>query len=263
MTLQGVDYSYSGPMTGVDARTNGLAFVCRYVSSPGQGKNIRQSEVDDFKANGVGIVIVFENGTSSALGGYAQGVSDAVAADGQVNSLGLAGIPVFFVVDFDAQPSQYGALDTYFRGVAATLGVARTGAYAGYYPIKHLLDNSIIRYAWQAVAWSNGNIDPRVHIFQDAGATLAGVDVDRDRTICSDTDFGQWNHSLTTPPEDTLSAQEVKQITDHIDQAFAALNGSTATQYGAGRLIDGRFGLTDVVAAIAHKTGSIPPAAKK
>ena len=97
-------------------------------------------------------------------------------------------------------------------------------------------------------------------IFQDAGATIAGVDVDQDRTISSDTDFGQWNH---TPPEDTLSAAEVKQITDHIDAKFAEAAASKAVQYGAGRLIDGRFGLTDVVAAIAHKTASIPPAPKK
>jgi N-acetylmuramoyl-L-alanine amidase len=66
-----------------------------------------------------------------------------------------------------------------------------------------------------------------------------------------------------TPPEDTLSAAEVQQITAHIDAKFAELAASKSAQYGANQLIDSRFGLTDVVAAIAHRTGSIPrPAAK-
>jgi Domain of unknown function (DUF1906) len=263
MTLNGVDYSYSGPMSAAQAKANGLAFVCRYVSSPGQAKNIRQSEVDDFKANGVGIVIVFENGTSSALNGYAQGIADATAANSQVSALGLAGTPIYFAVDFDAQPSQYPQLDAYFRGVQANLGLDRVGAYGGYYPIRHFLDNGIIRYAWQAIAWSNGNIDPRAHIFQDSGATVAGVDVDLDRTISSDTNYGQWNPQPPTPPEDTLSAAEVQQITAHIDAKFAELAASKANQYGANQLIDSRFGLTDVVAAIAHHTGSIPKPAPR
>lgn len=64
-------------------------------------------------------------------------------------------------------------------------------------------------------------------------------------------------------PVDTgFTAVEAAEINAYLDAKLAAVAASTATQYGAGRLIDGRFGLTDVVAAIAHKTGSIPPVKK-
>src|ERR1700729_3525259 len=75
MTLLGVDYS-TGPMPGATARANGLSFVCRYVSAPGNSKNLKASEVSDFSANGIGIVVVFENdplvGTPMPLRGNAQ-----------------------------------------------------------------------------------------------------------------------------------------------------------------------------------------------
>jgi Domain of unknown function (DUF1906) len=218
MTLQGVDYSQNVPMTATEARANGLSFVCRYVSTPGNDKNIRQSEVDDFRAHGVGIVLVFENGTDSALGGHAQGAMDAKSADSQGNSLGLAGIPIYFAVDFDAQPNQYAALDSYFQGVVAVLGMARVGAYGGYYVIKHFLDNKIVHYAWQAIAWSNGNIDPRAHIFQDAGATVAGVDVDLDRTVSSDVDFGQWRPAA--PPSDWFDSATAAEVRSTVHDGF-------------------------------------------
>ena len=75
MTLLGVDYS-TGPLPGATARANGLSFVCRYVSTPSNSKNLKASEVADLSANGIGIVVVFENdplvGTPMPLRGNAQ-----------------------------------------------------------------------------------------------------------------------------------------------------------------------------------------------
>ena len=89
MTLQGVDYAY-GPMPSATAKSNGLSFVCRYVSTAGNAKNLTTAEVADFSANGVGIVVVFERAANNPLGGNAQGTTDAQSAGAQVTALGLA-----------------------------------------------------------------------------------------------------------------------------------------------------------------------------
>lgn len=195
-------------MSAADARANGLSFVCRYVSQPGQAKNLRRSEVVDFQNNGIGIVVVFENGTSSALNGASQGVADAQSADAQVRALGLAGCPIYFAVDFDAQPYQFGVVGGYLAGAASVLGHNRTGVYGGYYVVKYALDGNLVKYAWQAIAWSDGLIDSRAHIFQGSGGNVAGVDVDHDRTISSDVDYGQAGYVPAPPapkPFDVLS----------------------------------------------------------
>jgi hypothetical protein len=59
VTLEGVDYSI-GPLSSEALRSSGLAFVCRYVSTPGNRKNLSAEAIADWSANGIGIVVVFE-----------------------------------------------------------------------------------------------------------------------------------------------------------------------------------------------------------
>ena len=79
-------------------------------------------------------------------------------------------------------------------------------------------------------------------------------------------DLNAWRAAIASSPTplpvDTFTAAEVAEINAYLDAKFAVVAASKTVQYGAGRLIDGRFGLTDVIAAIAHRTGSIPPVAK-
>jgi len=131
MALEGIDYSY-GPMSAATATANGLSFVARYVSTPGSSKNLTAHEVQDFLGAGVGIVVVFEQGASGALGGAAQGAADAKSAAAQACQLGLGACPIYFAVDFDATQAQLPTVADYFRGVAGVLGLPRTGIYGGY-----------------------------------------------------------------------------------------------------------------------------------
>jgi hypothetical protein len=198
MTLQGVDYS-TGPMPGATARANGLSFVCRYVSAPGNSKNLKASEVSDLSANGIGIVVVFENdplvGTPKPLGGNAQGITDANSADAQVIALGLAQCPVYFAVDFNVTTAQMPTVVAYLQGAASVIGLQRMGVYGPYSVVNNALNNSLATYSWQTLAWSGGQIDPRTNIYQYQEAPppiiIAGVNVDRDRTVASDLNFGQ------------------------------------------------------------------------
>ena len=191
MTLQGVDYSY-GPLPAATAKANGLSFVCRYVSTPGNGKNLTTAEVADFSTNGVGIVVVFETAANNPLSGNAQGVTDAQGADAQVTVLGLAGCPVYFAVDFQATTAQLATIGAYLQGAASVIGLPRVGVYGDYSVVNYALNNTLATYAWQTYAWSAGQLDARSHIYQyQNGGTVAGVSVDFDRTISSDSNYGQ------------------------------------------------------------------------
>src|SRR5262249_15337126 len=128
------------------------------------------------------------------LDGYGKGVSQAQAADSQAQSVGQpAGRPIYFAIDFDAQPSQQGVIDAYFDGVASVIGVDRTGVYAGYGPVSRLFDNGKISWAWQTYAWSYGNWDSRAQLRQIQNDIGPGGEMDLDQSMVGD--FGQWGPS--------------------------------------------------------------------
>jgi Domain of unknown function (DUF1906) len=140
-------------------------------------------------------VLVFEADADRALGGHPGGVADAESARAQAGLIGLAGAPIYFAVDFDAQPAQLPMVLAYLNGAASVLGHELTGVYGGLAAVKAALDAGACRYAWQTHAWSGGEWDPRAHLHQYAnGQTLCGISVDFDRANAAD--FGQHK----TPP---------------------------------------------------------------
>lgn len=187
----GIDYAWGNP--SVDAlKKAGVKFVCRYVSTPGNSKNLRASEVTAFKAAGIKIVVVFETTASRALAGRAAGENDAKVA---VSELAQVGAPddavVYFAVDFDASEAQQAAVNAYLSGAASVLGKDRVGVYGGFYVVKRALDAGVCKFAWQTYAWSGGHLDPRAHIYQYSnGHTLAGVSCDYDKALKDN--FGQF-----------------------------------------------------------------------
>ncbi len=195
----GVDYSWGRPSpSGLHA--DGYTFAARYLSWDTTGKNLSAGEAHDLEAAGVDVVANWENSGTAALDGYAQGVSDAKEAEAQAVADGMpAGRPIYFSVDFDAQPDQQGAINDYFDGVASVLGRSRTGAYGGYYLIGRLFDAGKITYGWQTYAWSYGQWDSRAQLRQTQnGVTIAGGSCDIDEAVAGD--FGQWGFAGAPPP---------------------------------------------------------------
>src|ERR1700719_2753882 len=115
---------YAGGDMGVDVlRGIGADFICRYVSTPGNPKNITGQEALAMSRTGIDIVVVFETDAGRALDGHAAGSSDAQSAARQAAEVGMPGDrPIYFAVDFDATPQQQPVVDDYFRGVASTPG---------------------------------------------------------------------------------------------------------------------------------------------
>jgi Domain of unknown function (DUF1906) len=186
----GLDWAWGRPSMA-SLKAAGVSFACRYLSHDGS-KNLSRSEADQLHDAGIDRVVVWETAAGRALSGRPAGEADARAALSQAAGCGMPDDrPIYFAVDFDATERQQTAINAYFGGVVSVLGVARSGAYGGYWVVKRLFDAGLIRFGWQTYAWSGGNWDHRAQLQQYSnGHRVGGVDCDYNRSTRGD--FGQW-----------------------------------------------------------------------
>jgi hypothetical protein len=194
----GVDYAWARPNPGT-LHSEGFRFVARYVSYDTTGKNLTKGEADELIKAGLDIVTNWEWGAQDVLDGYSKGVEEAKSAEAMAKACGAPGDrPIYFSIDFDAQPSEQGVINSYFDGVASVIGRDRTGAYGGYGPISRLFDDGKIKWGWQTYAWSNGQWDHRAQLRQVENGIGPGGGEDKDQSMVAD--FGQWGHGTAPPP---------------------------------------------------------------
>lgn len=213
MTLLGLDYAGGRP-GGAAIKAAGYAFVVRYLTPGGTslpGKLLTPEEYQDLQRHGVAVVANFETTADRMKGSFAAGVADAKTAQAQIEKIGHPTIrPVYFSADWDATPWEQTLIDGYLRGAASVMGIERIGIYGGYWPVKRALDNGTAKWAWQTGAWSGGNIDPRVHIYQRIGfVTVNGVACDVNEARKND--FGQHLGSTPDQPPDLPAPTEKGQ----------------------------------------------------
>lgn len=251
----------------------GYGFVCRYLSSGGSGlpgKQLLPWEADDYRNHGVDIVANWETTADRMKYGWGAGVADATMALAQVVACGgPSNRPIYFSADWDATESDQGPIDDYLRGAASVIGVEQVGIYGGYWPVKRALDNGTALWAWQTGAWSGGNEDPRINIYQRIGyAWVGGVecDVNEART----TDFGQWSHqgdddmqlsdTITDAYGNQVSVGDVlKYISYHQDLTIDQLGGGgtregVPAQFAGWPQLNGRT-VVDALAEIGAHLG--------
>jgi len=187
---EGVDFSWARP-GGAAIKAAGKTFVMRYLYPDGQGgKGLDLSEVQDYRAHGLAIGVVWESSKNRALDGFAAGAQDARTSVAQLAALGMSGTPVFFAVDWDATSAQYAAIGSYLDGATSVLGKNKTGLYAGFGPIDALVGVHCA-YGWQTYAWSGGRVSSKAHVYQYRnGQVLNGGSVDFCRSLA--VDFGAY-----------------------------------------------------------------------
>lgn len=195
----GFDYAYGRPsVQGI--RNAGGSFVMRYLSTPGNKKNLDADEVQNLKSGGILIGLVFETTANRAMDGEYAGHVDGLAAVQQAQNLGLENQPIYFAVDWDAQPFQFDYVDSYFRGVRTTIG-DRVGCYSGYRYMTHVLDIGLVTHGWQTEAWSRGWVDKRIELIQRIGEVMVdGVSCDKDEAF------------NTNPFGETMQIDEVRAV---------------------------------------------------
>lgn len=165
----------------------GYGFVWGYISTPGNPKNITRAKVQEYAAAGIGVPLIFETTAARASQGFNAGVADAHSAVAQQAALGIpADRPIHYAVDFDATGP---AVSPYFDGLASVPG--EDAAYGGFKVVSWLLDRGMVHDAWQTAAWSRGQRDPRIAVFQRIGTVVVdniGCDVNESFVA----DFGQY-----------------------------------------------------------------------
>ena len=227
-----LDYSQGRPRGSEVARL-GYGAVNRYLANGLSGRtNLSAAEVNDMHANGVAVVLVWERKIigqpDRATEGWNAGVTDAQAALAQAQAVGLPNNPIYFCIDFDIPDyapkstdsrAKLGPCGDYLAGALSVVGIARMGVYGGFYAVSRAIDAGLGTYFWQAVAWSGGQKDPRIHMFQRLGTvTVDGVGCDVSEVYKSD--FGQ-NEVDDMGPDDLISPDGMvgadgKQVTDKV-----------------------------------------------
>ncbi|MFI0900551.1 glycoside hydrolase domain-containing protein [Streptomyces sp. NPDC020983] len=222
MSVEGVDYAWSHP-GGAALQRAGMKFACRYASND-PAKDISRTEADDLAAHSVWSVVVFESTATRARAGRAAGVTDAKKAQARASAAGMpSGRPLYFAIDYDAPEADQPAINAYFEGVASVIGLARTGAYGGYWPLSRLKAAGVAKWFWQTDAWSGSNVLGGRHIHQHA-ATVTINKVSCDKNTALTPDFGQWMPGKTpTPaPAPTPDVQEDDMAISDADAAKVA-----------------------------------------
>lgn len=193
-----IDYSFWRPDAAELAGVNG---VLRYLSGDA-GKRVTPGELGELFGLGLGVGLVFEDTAGRAGQGGPAGHSDGQLARAQMRELGVpAGRPAYAAVDFDVPDYDPGSADArrklgpvgdYLEAFRAAVSPYGMGVYGGYWLVKRALDASLARWAWQTTAWSGGQVDARIALFQP-GIKPPGKDADLD--LAGWRDWGQFRHA--------------------------------------------------------------------
>lgn len=203
MATEGIDYSWARP-GGRNIKNAGKQFVVRYLYPDGEGgKGLDAGELADLINNGLEIVVVYESYVARPLEGRAAGQADARTSQNEINRLGLpANMPVYFAVDWDASAAEQGAIDEYLRGVGDVLGANRVGVYGGVRVIQRCMASKSCVWFWQTYAWSGGEVQEGIHIYQYRNGQPLNGAVDFNRTSLDN--YGQASKAGgVTPPQPT------------------------------------------------------------
>lgn len=184
--MLGYDYS-AGPIAPAVLKALGCSVVFRYVSTPGNPKNISRSEYEALTAAGIVVGLVYETTADWMLGGYNAGLTAAASAREQATAVGYpATHPIWYAADLDTA-ARTGSLTTIvdaLHGCADAEGSKTLVRPYGDFDVIEAAYGSGFTGAWQTVAWSGGLWSAYALVRQTGQTDSAGgVQVDVDETF--------------------------------------------------------------------------------
>lgn len=197
----GVDYSFARPDLKM-LKDRGVTFIARYLwkekydDGVRTNKGLSKSEYDAATSLGIQVAFIYEEDGKELNKGLDAGIRVANEAERFRNAQGLPPKPIYFNVDYDAQPSEYPAIFAALQGAAQVVGLKRVGLYASYSVIKAAFDAGVISFGMQTYAWSNGMWDSRAQLRQWSNDQYGGS-VDFQYAMAKE--FGQT--PVTTNPK--------------------------------------------------------------
>lgn len=200
-SVPGVDYSQGYDVNSL--KSGGAQFVCRYIGftsmSLPQDKIIVYSEAYDLVRAGFHIVSNWEWTADRASfkntfynyshpAAYAGGVEDATFAAANHSSIGgPPTAPIYFSIDYSTDGSD---CTDYFRGIVATIGLSRVGAYGPPQALAYLKSLGLITYTWSwSILPSDSQLNPNI-VQTATGVKMGKMIVDIDTALTDD--YGQW-----------------------------------------------------------------------
>lgn len=212
---QVLDYSAGQPGAANIARA-GFDGAVRYIGFPERRKCTTHSELDSYSRNGLGMALVFQDGTGDFLGGYSAGQQNARRARAHADDIGFPrNRPIYMAIDRDVvSEHDFGLMLAYLDGAGSVLGSANTGVYGEYDVVRRALQGGHAAYGWQTAAWSGGKLFAGAHLYQRIGTALVGgiaCDINDVRAA----DWGQHDY-MHTEDAVALTQDDLNAIRDAV-----------------------------------------------
>lgn len=205
------DYSGGRP-SGAALRAAGFVGVLRYVGIGGPEKRITASEYRDLRGAGLDVLLVAEQWTTDAWGGYAAGLANARAALNDARALGIPDtIGIAAAADAHAaNAGQIAAAVEYVRAFRDVLGVGRTGFYGFVETSNAVRAAGVASWHWRCGSYPDAAARTWVHFWQrNSGLTttpVSGVTCDINDQLNPLPTQGVPDMSFDQPDRDALNA---------------------------------------------------------
>lgn len=201
------DYSFARPALS-DVKAAGYVGIARYLAPLPNAKVLTADELAEAHALGLSALIVWETTASRAADGADAGTRDRDRANAMADGLGWpADRPVFYAVDFDANPNE---VRPYFEGVQG--GPRPVGVYGGIRVVDTMLSEGLASFAWQTVAWSAGQVSDLAHLYQRLTPTVPNPVEATDENVALQDDYGAWLPGSPHPQEDDLTDPQAQDL---------------------------------------------------
>jgi hypothetical protein len=163
-----IDCAWTKPAPAA-VKAAGHAGVLGYVSHDRTGKNLSPAQARAYRAAGLPVGLIFEDGSGRAKAGKTAGVADRKFAEEQARALGYpSGCVLLYAVDFDATGAE---VLPYFRGVASVKSEYGWGPYGSDKVIDAVAPLNPDA-AWQCEAWSGTRVSSHANLYQRIGHTV-------------------------------------------------------------------------------------------
>jgi glycoside hydrolase-like protein len=232
-----VDFAFGRPPVA-ELKAAGVTGVVRYLCKD-PNKRLDKDEVAAYRANGITIHAVYQDGTRDGFDGLSGGIGNAQRALAQARDVGwdLSGCLYYVPADENIERGDLPVLREYARGWASVLSPQCCGVYGETLLLDDLYAIGLVAYRWQAAAMSFSNFVPASCNLrqQPRQITVAGVQMDLNTQLMPKTGawFGGANTMSATGPEH-WDAADWKAFDAHVWGARpeAADGGKTPIRQG-------------------------------
>lgn len=191
---QVLDYSAGLPGAANIARA-GFNGAARYIGFPERRKCTNRNELDAFSRTGLGMALVFQDGTGDFLGGYSAGQQNARVARLHADVIEFPrNRPVYMAIDRDVVAEHdFGLMLAYLNGAGSVLGAGNVGVYGEFDVVRRALEAGHASFGWQTAAWSSGRHYSGADLYQRIGSVqVGGISCDVNDVLSAD--WGQHNY---------------------------------------------------------------------